>query len=1030
MTSPLVPIGYDMPNVQAAQVAVPTLDAPVDTTALQLISQQSSGLTSALQQQSVASQSSMQSSNALATASAASATAIAQSTSQAAQARASRSQDFARTMAQFSVNVSNAGDRYLERVDKQNQRKAAVDKLALEQQQEQAKLAAARRLEQQKLEWTRDSKFDKQGSQAYVGELIKNLDDPLLSPDDITQLTQRYIAPAHEFETTAEGNRQKSAAKVKETQQQISSLELRGKLSAAFGVIGSSAMRSPDELATAKETVNNITREFLSSGVIPQEDKYVILRDSYDQLLQRMDKSNAEYSNTEITARNLRSVVALESQLYDQVRKNEITPAEALARIKLEAAKLDVPYAPTDININSKFVQESLSVGESIQTLQDKREQNAIENMEPNNAVIVGLSTEAYLNPASRAALMQASKGGVNANAAAALKNVEDFERFVKDELPQYSTKRASLNLELQQLNANFNKWWVGETKPNAQSQSGLSFQKQLEVLRGAGITPEMVSERRATPEQLALVAQSQSDIAAAIVQQASTLDQNHQNRLAEFARVGLSPDVAFTKQAHAKSKRAIDGYNQRLQDIKSSKVVLPQVEASKPNFSQGKLMPLPRKQYAGRQMILPFPVDVATAIPDAFDGQRYGASRGGRSHDGLDFAVPTGTPILSVMGGTVRRVEHWDGKSKDYGNNLEVVGDDGLVYHFAHLNSFGVVEGQRVRPGEQLGLSGSTGAGSGPHLHMGVYNWSQAGGYQPINPEIHLSALHTKDAPPPKQPRTSGNTIKPAPASVPQGAIPLGNNKYLSGGKVLDLTTAKQTPATYNKAQPVRNSYSSRNAKDYQQSSPEDSHGYAKLAENPQLARRINQVASKYGMPGQWLADVIAYESANSFSPSIPNGMGFYGLIQFGEAVMQDMGVDVRKVTGMTAVQQMDLVDSYLALRLRQSGVKTFKGPEWLVAAINQGNVGLQQVDKYGASAILDPSNSDGYTTLENYMKNLGKFSGRQYDYLGNRSKRASLPIHSGNPRPNCSSCIAMTHFNGNITAHVAQPEDAWKTS
>ena len=83
--------------------------------------------------------------------------------------------------------------------------------------------------------------------------------------------------------------------------------------------------------------------------------------------------------------------------------------------------------------------------------------------------------------------------------------------------------------------------------------------------------------------------------------------------------------------------------------------------------------------------------------------------------HTGVDFAVPQGTPIRAVWRGKVITSTY----SGDYGNYI--------VVHtwwrrrsvlYAHLSSRWVRAGQRVRRGQTLGLSGSTGNSTGPHLH------------------------------------------------------------------------------------------------------------------------------------------------------------------------------------------------------------------------------------------------------------------------------------------------------------------------
>lgn len=86
--------------------------------------------------------------------------------------------------------------------------------------------------------------------------------------------------------------------------------------------------------------------------------------------------------------------------------------------------------------------------------------------------------------------------------------------------------------------------------------------------------------------------------------------------------------------------------------------------------------------------------------------------------HYGMDFTAPTGTEIYSTGDGTVSIVE----KSKrGYGNKIVV--DHGFGYKtlYAHLSAFKVKVGTKVKRGDVIGLVGSTGTSTAPHLHYEV---------------------------------------------------------------------------------------------------------------------------------------------------------------------------------------------------------------------------------------------------------------------------------------------------------------------
>ncbi|WP_180928381.1 M23 family metallopeptidase [Streptomyces sp. AJS327] len=83
--------------------------------------------------------------------------------------------------------------------------------------------------------------------------------------------------------------------------------------------------------------------------------------------------------------------------------------------------------------------------------------------------------------------------------------------------------------------------------------------------------------------------------------------------------------------------------------------------------------------------------------------------------HSGQDFAVDQGTPIYAVGDGVVERVDCSDG----FGNQIVLRHPDGTYTQYAHLSLILAEPGQRVRTGQLVGLAGSTGNSSGPHLHF-----------------------------------------------------------------------------------------------------------------------------------------------------------------------------------------------------------------------------------------------------------------------------------------------------------------------
>jgi murein DD-endopeptidase MepM/ murein hydrolase activator NlpD len=85
------------------------------------------------------------------------------------------------------------------------------------------------------------------------------------------------------------------------------------------------------------------------------------------------------------------------------------------------------------------------------------------------------------------------------------------------------------------------------------------------------------------------------------------------------------------------------------------------------------------------------------------------------RHHNGVDIAVPEGTPVKPVAPGVVT----FSGFRRGYGNTVIIAHYDGLVTLYAHNSTCFVIEGERVAAGSTIALSGSTGRSTGPHLHF-----------------------------------------------------------------------------------------------------------------------------------------------------------------------------------------------------------------------------------------------------------------------------------------------------------------------
>lgn len=106
-----------------------------------------------------------------------------------------------------------------------------------------------------------------------------------------------------------------------------------------------------------------------------------------------------------------------------------------------------------------------------------------------------------------------------------------------------------------------------------------------------------------------------------------------------------------------------------------------------------------------------------------SYYGWRSSPFSGKRSyHSGVDMACPQGTPVYAALGGTVTSV----GYNNVYGNYIIVTHHSGYKTLYGHLSKQLVTRGKWVDTNSRIGLVGSTGLSTGPHLHFTVYKFGK----------------------------------------------------------------------------------------------------------------------------------------------------------------------------------------------------------------------------------------------------------------------------------------------------------------
>ncbi|WP_431990048.1 transglycosylase family protein [Streptomyces albogriseolus] len=159
---------------------------------------------------------------------------------------------------------------------------------------------------------------------------------------------------------------------------------------------------------------------------------------------------------------------------------------------------------------------------------------------------------------------------------------------------------------------------------------------------------------------------------------------------------------AAAPKSENQKTEKKAERSTERKTDKKAEKRTQERADRSSSSSSASS---------TGAQRVAPVSAALGTPYHKA------GSSWSKGYHTGVDFPVPTGTPVKSVGAGTVVAAG-WEGS---FGYQVVVRHADGRYSQYAHLSAISVRNGQSVGAGQRIGRSGSTGNSSGPHLHFEV---------------------------------------------------------------------------------------------------------------------------------------------------------------------------------------------------------------------------------------------------------------------------------------------------------------------
>lgn len=137
------------------------------------------------------------------------------------------------------------------------------------------------------------------------------------------------------------------------------------------------------------------------------------------------------------------------------------------------------------------------------------------------------------------------------------------------------------------------------------------------------------------------------------------------------------------------------------------------------------------------QKALLKAPFEYNQRISSGFSHNRlHPITKQRRPHLGVDYAAPTGTPVLSVGDGIVTEAQYRGAN----GNIVKIKHNSTYRTAYLHLNGFasGIHRGARVKQGQVIGFVGSTGRSTGPHLDYRIYRNNKA--VNPLNVELPSS--------------------------------------------------------------------------------------------------------------------------------------------------------------------------------------------------------------------------------------------------------------------------------------------------
>lgn len=785
--SVLTPIGFDTPQLQfsvtpqVAQNLAP--DSTPDTTGLTILSEANKSFQQTQNAQENSYKQQTEALNNISKAQMQAQQALGQAESISFQANAASGQNSVRA---WTGLVENIGGQ-IEKVAKIAEAKRLAE---LKAQLDQNQITTTTELENLQIDWIEKGRIGKEGTAAYRRAVGGILASRPLQADTISGLTTKYFQPGLDHAKAQDKLAFDTAKSVADRTTDVMAKQVQLDLITETAGLRNQAYQSSEQTEAYMTSVNAKIAAVFARTDIDEITKLTIVSGAMTPVMESADsgtRAKTEFGRIQLGANTLTNYINTNASrvVSGDLSQSQFDNDANTIRRNYGLPEKDTTQADKDLN----RVITNMENGQKLEDLRTKGIINQAKLVEGNKLYVAGLASQFYLDPTLLASQKE-NDPALDKNAQAAIKLAKEGVEFFRVDHPRYNDERAAANEAILKIQKGDYDEAIRLINKSGEDNTTNSLTASLRNL-GLGMPNQAPGQVGVTQEQLDQKQAASQQVQRAIIDRLKAKDDAYNRRVQEFANVGIFYNKGESQKFLKAMAPQLKAYNDEIASIKMKSVQQIQIPGQSANFNGGSLgaqVPLTKRSFRGIQGVsMPFPVGAANSMPDApaASGAMWGGAfkdaRPGREHMGTDFPVPIGTPLLSMVYGTISEVQRDPGTGASYGNAVAVKGDDGKEYFYAHMDKASVAIGQRVGPGEKIGYSGESGAPGGAHLHLEV----RVDG-QNIDP---LQVLSTQDfGQQPKGIRTGGNPALGAQnqVAIDPRAIPMGNNSYLLDGKMV----------------------------------------------------------------------------------------------------------------------------------------------------------------------------------------------------------------------------------------------------